>query len=316
MPRKSRTVGLTILSLFLGGLAFHADSQVVRPQMETTLKTAPPPAPVITAWGPKDKVATGETLWFQGTNLKRDLFVVTFGDRSVLPHLYFEMLPTAASTSTRIVVQTTAAMKTGVQTSTPLKVLHRGGAPVILDPDYHVIDRAARFNGISKWHKGETASHGVFTEGQVSVTLNNLDFANEGTGIYNEEIRLIGHTRSSEEPCPAPLQAMKKHISHFGWVTIRSMPVNRGITWKRDPVTPSRIVIYQLGTSSSGPLGPRSNVTASLISTGGLQCDFITDVEGYAPFTKESGCELPGFIKPIVDTSKKSLVTFSLRRAI
>lgn len=316
MRGKAVTAGFAILVLLLMGLASRTDSQVVRPQMETTLKTASPPAPVITAWGPKDKVATGETLWFQGTNLRRDLFVVTLGDRSVLPHLYFEMLPTSASTSTRIVVQTTVAMKTGVQTSTPLKVLHRGGTPVVLDPDYRVIDRAARFDGISKWHMGDSNSYGIFTEGTVRITLNNLDFANDGTGTYNEEVRLVGYTVTTEEPCPAPLSAMKKRISHYGWLTIKSMPVNRAITWKRDPAMPSRLVIYQIGTSSSDRLGPRFNVTANLGAAADLQCNFVTKVDGYAPFKKEFGCELPGFIKPVVETGKNSYVVYSLRRAI
>ncbi|MFO7732736.1 MAG: hypothetical protein R6X21_03705 [Candidatus Aminicenantes bacterium] len=271
--------------------------------METTLKTPPPPAPVITAWGPKDKVATGETLWFQGTNLNRDLFVVTFGDRAVLPHLYFEMLPTAASTSSRIVVQTTAAMKTGAQTSTPLKVLHRGGTPVILDPDYHVIDRAAQFNGTSRWHQGNTNSYGIFTEGAVKIVLNNLDFANEGTGTYREQVRLIEMIKETTEPCPSPDVLAKKTIVHYDW---RSSDSQRPIRWKRDPAITRRITLYGVGARES------INAVADLVNVESLQTGFVSHVVGYGPFRREYGCGASFYINP----APPSYVAYSLRRAI
>jgi hypothetical protein len=278
-------------------------------QTITPLKTAPPPAPVITAWGPQDKVATGEIIWVQGTNLKRDLLVLTLGDRAVLPHLYFEMLPASSSTATRIEFRTSAAMKTGVQTSTPLKILHRGGTPVILDADYHVVDRDARFSGVSRWRKGPTSLYGIYTEGTVTIVLNNLDFANEGSGTYDEEVRLIDQVSSTSEPCPAPLQLFKKTIVTYNWVSVRAQPIHRAISWKRDPAIATRITIYGIGPRA------KTNATADLISIEGLQCEHMTGVTGYAPFTREYGCDAPNTV-PNVAPASPAHVTFSLRRGI
>ncbi len=305
--KTTRTIGLILLAAALG--ATPSGGAQLAPQPATTLKTAPPPAPVITAWGPKDKVATGEVIWLQGTNLQRDLLVVTLGDRTIMPHLYFEMLPASSSTATRIEVRTSTAMKTGVQTSTPLKVLHRGGKPVVLDADYHVVDRDARFSGVSRWHKGSTSSYGIFTEGQVRLVLNNLDFANEGSGTFEEDVRIIDNIKSTSEPCPAPLVLFNKTTVYYDWVLLRSQPRLRAITWKRDPVTASRIVLNGIGA------GQKINATANLVAVAGLQCEFVTGTAGYAPHTMSYGCEAPG-PRPPLPPAPPAYVVYSLRRAI
>jgi hypothetical protein len=304
--KTTRKIGLILLAAAL--VAASSGGAQIAPQPATTLKTAPP-VPVITAWGPKDQVATGEIIWLQGTNIQRDLLVVTLGDRTIMPHLYFEMLPASSSTATRIEVRTSPAMKTGVQTSTPLKVLHRGGKPVVLDADYHVVDRNARFAGTSRWHKGASSSFGIFTEGQVTLVLNNLDFANEGSGTFDEEVRLINQINSTSEPCPAPLNLFNKTTFHYGWSVVKSQPRSRAVTWKRDPVTASRIVLNGIGASQ------RMNVTADLVSTAGVQCGFVTGVLGYAPFTRSFGCDGPNAPLP-VPPAPPAYVVYSLRRAI
>lgn len=297
-------IGLVAASPGGGGLA----AQLKPVQTITPLKTAPPPAPVITAWGPKDKVATGEIIWVQGTNLKRDLLVLTFGDRAVLPHLYFEMLPASSSTATRIEFRTSAAMKTGVQTSTPLKVLHRGGAPVVLDADYHVVDREARFSGVSRWHRGNTNSYPILTEGTVTIVLHNLDFANEGSGTYDEEVRLIDQVSSTSEPCPAPFQIFTKTTFKYNWLSQRSGPRNRAISWKRDPAIATRITLYGIGFHQ------RMNAIADLSPNIGLQCGYVDSVISYEPFTKDWGCE--GGAPPKFPPRPPAYVLYSLRRAI
>jgi hypothetical protein len=306
--KTTAAVGTIVLLLLAMSMASPGGGQVL-PQRETTLKTVAPPAPVITAWGPKDKVATGDVIWFQGTNLKRDLFVATLGDRTIMPHLYFEMIPTSTSTATRIEVRTSSAMKTGIQTSTPLKVMHRGGAAVVLDADYHVVDRAARFSGTSRWHKGNTSSYGIFTEGQVTLVLDNLDFANEGPGTFDEQTRLIDQVNSTSEPCPAPLVLFKKTINYYDWMNLKSQPLRRAITWKRDPAVASRIILYGIG------LNKKTNATADLTSGPGLQCGFIANVTGYAPFRREYGCEAPG-PQPPIPPAPPAYVVYSLRRGI
>ena len=305
--KPTRTIGLILLAAAL--TAATSGGAQLAPQPATTLKTAPPPAPVVTAWGPKEKVATGEIIWLQGTNLRRDLLVVTLGDRTIMPHLYFEMLPASTSTATRIEVRTTSAMKTGVQTSTPLKVLHRGGAPVVLDADYHVVDRDSRFSGTSRWHKGTSSSFGIFTEGQVTIVLNNLEFAGEGSGTFDEEVRLIDQVKSTSEPCPAPLNLFNKTTNTYDWMVVKSQPRSRAVTWKRDPVSPSRIVLYGIGALQ------KMNVTADLVSAAGLQCGFVTGVLGYAPFTKSFGCDGPN-AQLSVSPAPPAYVVYSLRRGI
>jgi hypothetical protein len=219
------------------------------------------------------------------------------------------MLPASTSTATRIEVRTAAAMKTGIQTTTPLKVMHRGGAPVVLDADYHVVDRMARFSGASRWHKGNTSSYGIYAEGTVTLVLDRLDFAHEGSGTFDEETRLIDQVKTTSEPCPAPLALFKKTTSYYDWTIMRSQPRQRAITWKRDSVTPSRIFLYGIG------LGQKTNVTAELASTGGLQCGFVTGVAGYAPFIRSFGCEAPGG-GPSLSPAPPAFVAYSLRRAI
>lgn len=315
---RTRTVSAAAILLLIGSVAASSGAGQMTTkttQMQTTLKAAPPPAPVITAWGPQDKVATGEIIWVQGTNLKRDLLVLTFGDRAIMPHLYFEMLPVPSSTAARVEFRTSAAMKTGVQTSTPLKVLHRGGAPVVLDADYHVVDRDARFSGASRWHKGNTSSYGVFTEGKVTIVLNNLDFGNEGSGTFDEEVRIIDTVRTTTEPCPAPFNLQRKTLFHMDWMSVRSQPVQRRITWKRDPAIPNRIVLYGVGTDAEGATGQRVNATAELASIDSLQLGFIIQVEAYAPKTNEWGCG-PEALKPPTFPSYPAFVSYSLRRAI
>jgi hypothetical protein len=280
--KTTRTIGLILLASAL--TAASSGGAQIAPQPATTLKTAPPPAPVITAWGPKDKVATGETIWLQGTNLQRDLLVVTLGDRTIMPHLYFEMLPASSSTATRIEVRTGAAMKTGVQTSTPLKVLHRGGKPVVLDADYHVVDRLARFSGASQYHKGPASSYGIYAEGAVQIDLNNLDFANEGTGTYKEQIRLIREVKKTTEPCPAPFQLMTKTTTYYDFAPVAAQ---RSISWKRDPAVSTRIVLYGVGPYRV------ANATANLMLNSGLQCEYTEYVGLYAPYKTESGCPGP-----------------------
>jgi len=310
--KPTRTIGLILLAAAL--TAATSGGAQLAPQPATTLKMAPPPAPVVTAWGPKDKVATGEIIWLQGTNFNRDLLVVTFGDRTIMPHLYFEMLPASSSTATRIEVRTSSAMKTGVQTSTPLKVLHRGGPAVVLDADYHVVDRDARFSGVSRWHKGTSSSFGIFTEGQVRLVLNNLDFANEGSGTFDEEVRLIDTVRNATEPCPPPLGLQKKTIWYKDWRNVKSQPLQRRITWKRDPALTKRIVLYGIGTDAAG-IGQTLTVTADLPSVDSIQCSFIIQVQGYAPKTYEWGCG-PEALKPPSFPSFPAYVAYSLRRAI
>lgn len=298
-------IGWVVASPGGGGLA----AQLRPVQTITPLKTPAPPAPIVTAWGPKEKVPTGDIIWVQGTNLKRDLLVLTLGDRAVLPHLYFEMLPSSSSTATRIEFRTTSAMKTGVQTSTPLKVLHRGGAPVVLDADYHVVDRDARFSGVSRWRKGPTSLYGIYTEGKVTIVLNNLDFANEGSGTYDEEVRLIDQVSSTSEPCPAPFQLIKKIVATYNWVSVRSQPIRRAISWKRDPAIATRITLYGIGP------GNKLNATADLSSIESLQCEYMAGVTGYEPFTREYGCDPPNSV-PRAAPSSPAHVTFSLRRGI
>lgn len=330
---RARSIASGAILLLIGSVAASSGAGQVTTkttQMQTTLKATAPPAPVITAWGPKDMVATGEVIWVQGTNLKRDLLVLTFGDRAIMPHLYFEMLPGSSSTATRIEFRTTTAMKTGVQTSTPLKVLHRGGAPVVLDADYHVVDRRARFSGISKYHAGETSAYSIFTEGTVQIDLDNLDFANEGTGIYREQVRLIRMTKETSEPCPAPnLLGKKRIIKYYDWTPVSAQ---RSITWKRDPAVPTRIVISTVG------LEQNIRATADLSPDWALQCGFI----GYygnsnKPYKRDSGCDepsspdiilaeeggggpnvqlVPAQQPPPLTPARPTFVTYSLRRAI
>lgn len=308
---RTRIVSAAAVLLLIGSVAASSGAGQVPTktiQTQTTLKATAPPAPVITAWGPKDMVATGEVIWVQGTNLKRDLLVLTLGDRTIMPHLYFEMLPVSSSTATRIEFRTSAPMKTGVQTSTPLKVLHRGGTPVVLDADYHVVDRDARFSGVSRWHKGNTSSYGIFTEGKVTIVLNNIDFANEGSGTYAEEVRLIDQVNVTYEPCPAPFQVFKKTIAAYNWMSKSSSPMNRAISWKRDPAISTRITLYGIGPNQ------RLNATADLSPSHGLQCGYLDNVISYAPFTKQWGCEGPG--APKASPDPQAYVIYSLRRAI
>jgi len=332
---RIRTVSALAIVLIIGWVVASPGGGRLAAQLKpvqtiTPLKTPAPPAPIITAWGPKEKVPTGDIIWVQGSNLQRDLLVLTLGDRAILPHLYFEMLPASSSTSTRIEFRTTSAMKTGVQTSSPLKVLHRGAAPVVLDADYHVVDRRARFSGISKYHGGETSSYPIFTEGTVQIDLDNLDFANEGPGIYREQVRLIRLARETSEPCPAPnLLGRRKIIKYYDWTPVSTQ---RSITWKRDPAIATRIVIYSVG------LEQNVNATADLVTDSALQCGFI----GYygsanKPYKTESGCNepLPLDILPSVDggrgpsaqlvpvqqpppltPARPTYVVYSLRRAI
>lgn len=304
MVRKIAAFGITILflSALFGTLFVRAQTRV---RTVTPLGNPSPPAPVITAWGPKDKVATGEILWFQGTNLDRGLFVVTLGDRTILPHLYFELLPTASSTSNRIEVRTTSAMKTGIQTSTPLKVLHRGGAPVTIDPDYHVVDRNARFSGISQYHAGNSTAYHIFTEGDVQIVLKNLDFADQGTGTYSETVRLVHKIKTTEQRCPPPGLKMN-YITVTDWYTARPQPSPRQITWKRDPAVNTRIVVYGVGVLET------LNVNATIDGTG-IQCGYATHVGNYGPSTSESGC---GLTNPPLRPSPPAYVVYSLRRAI
>lgn len=330
---KKRTVMAAAIVLLIGiGAALSGGGQV-RPQtsttqMQTTLKTAPPPEPIVTAWGPKDKVATGEIIWIQGTNLQRDLLVMTLGDRNVLPHLYFEMTPAASSTATRVEFRTTAAMKTGVQTSSPLKVLHRGGKPVVLVSDYHVVDRRAKFNGISKYHYGETSAHPLYSEGTVRIELDNLDFANQGTGIYQEQVRLIRKTKEATERCPDPNPlGLKKTITYYDWFPYL---IGRNITWKRDPAVPSRIVLYSVG------LDQNINATADISADWTLQCGFIGHFGHNKPYKTEHGCGrnpddpsssgtdakgpsasiVQAAIPPPLTPAPPTYVIYSLRRAI
>jgi hypothetical protein len=159
--------------------------------------------------------------------------------------------------------------------------MHRGGAAVVLDADYHVVDRAARFSGISKYHKGETSSFSVYSEGSVQIDLTNLDFANEGPGNYKEQVRLIDQIKVETQPCPAPFNLLKKTTTYYDF---KPISVQRPITWKRDPAVPTRIVLYGVGAFQ------RHNANTDLISLIILQCGYIASVGRYAPEKVEIGC--------------------------
>lgn len=205
------------------------------------------PAPAVADWSPKEKAYPGQTLTIDGQGFDPEAITVETvkGNRVV-------RLPTVSATASRVVARFNSNHSTGFREGdgASLQVVNRppGANPSrarVLDPDYRVINREARFSGKSLWHETESQASNVFTQGDVTLRLDGLDFGDSGSGSYHENVRLVlavDQTEDTQElACVVPGDT--RWVTRWDW---SPQTVQRSVQWSRLPD----------GRISVSPVGP------------------------------------------------------------
>jgi len=161
-------------------------------------------------------------------------------------------------TDTRAVAQITTSDYTG-HDGARLVVFQRGGKPKTLDDNYKIVDPKLTFQGDSLWHTGTNPADKIFTTGTVSLTLDNYEFADQGSGTYRETVPLIKLKQTRHPSC----ESTKRKFIYDYYVfkeTSRESPVQ----WSKLP--DGRVMIKSNGIK--GGLSASNGVEGRFSATG------------------------------------------------
>jgi hypothetical protein len=299
-----------------GGLISHAvEAQIPQPQQPLPQVQRPPPelqrpparllgpAPQVTNWTPRVKAYPGQTLVITGTDFNPDaLRVALVTDTGRIA------LTLRRTSSTRVEAGITDEMYTGGQ-GARLVISHVGGQERVLEPNFKVLERSARYSGASHWHLIDTKSSSVFTKGTVNIRLDMLEFADHGTGSYQETVRFVLRVGTTQRECP-PLHTLKPG-ENWEWRTVRR---EREINWRKLP--DGRIELNGVGIGEGNSPVRLHNAIGEFVGST-LNVNLSTTAAGLhaQPYIKPPYCEAPGIIvdRPAV-FSPLRLVEWSLAR--
>ncbi len=172
-------------------------AQAVTPNVGFAVdRRAQGPEPVVTSWSPQEIAYPGQKLIIEGRDFKPGSFVIQLqGEENRAINLKI-----TNATPTRIEAQITDFDYTGYD-GAKLVAFQRGGKRKILDENYKIVEADIKFKGQSLWRAGTLESDNIFTIGEVTLTLENFEFSESGSGIYEEVVELVGPVKQYDEPC-------------------------------------------------------------------------------------------------------------------
>lgn len=264
------------------------------------------PQPNVTSWSPR-KAYPGQTLVINGRGFTRSFVVEIKGQRAVA-------LQITKRTETKIEAKITTSHYTGRE-GLPLVVYHRGGKKKTLTQNFKVVNKDTLFSGDSLWHAGQRAADSIWTRGTVKLRLNQLEFANSGTGTYSENVKLIAFIKESSESCVDRTLKNKKGKRSVRLHDFKSYRKNRSIRWSK--VSDGRIQLEGIGLVAGGK-DTKFSATAR-INGGNLALQY----NSFSSFTKrrlvKGSCEHAlSFLQagggPPLRAAPKTLVEWALTR--
>ncbi len=187
----------------------------------------PGPEPDVTGWNPQGIAHPGQTLVVEGRDFQPGLTVQLQGENN-----HAINLRVVEQTDTRAVAQITTSDYTG-HDGARLVVFQRGGKPKTLDDNYKIVDPKLTFQGDSLWHIGTNPADNIFTTGTVSLTLNNYEFADQGSGTYRETVPLIGVVRTLKRKCRGgPVNNGERTITMYNF---KDESLESPVEWRKLP---------------------------------------------------------------------------------